>query len=774
MFCWKKKLRCCQGFMFTVIIALLHVNAYGIDNETKFNLLPKDSVKTVFDWKNINQFRFRNKGKHGSKIMVPVNSMPFTEALEIRTNTQPDHDHYLRLSLDTSVPLVQNDIILISFYARAVAPNNDGVGRIGFVMQRSDDPYTMHVKWLLIIGTQWQRYYIPFSVMVRRGFGTELSPAIPQGGDDKTFAAGEVRFGLKFGYMPQTIQIADLKGVNYGPDLPGEKLPYTSIGNKTGAITLSGSLSKPNYPNSLWSPLILSEAKAGKRFLPDFSFAGYRHGEKELPDNDTGRILLNVTDYGAVANDGKDDTSAIRLAISKATTFNVPVTLLFPAGRFKISEILFIRSANFIVHGAGMGSNGTVLEIDRPMQEMQKPLLILEEEQVIFNNNKKTGHGDYYSPFSWIGGVIWIDAGKRVPAEYLASVSGVSKRGDHVVTVNDVNKPIVEQVVQLRWYDNENGATIIPHIFSCAESELADGFGSAMYKSPQVRQIVTIKAIDGNKITFKEPLNHDIRKEWKVELRRVGFVKEVGFEGFKLEFPESKYAGHHTEQGYNGIYLRNAIHSWIRDVEIVNCDSGVIVTKSKNITIKNIKISGRGGHYSLMAENCDQVLFRDFELFTDSWTDGAIHNPSFNTACRTSVFTHGRINTARLDQHNGMNHQNLWDDLELSGILEGLWKHGGSSRARPTHAAFNTSWNLRFKARPRIPVRSNDITDGPSAYFIGLQSDTPLMFNYGPNAYIEGLNRPGIAIPSLYEYQLKQRIGVLTPLQNRRLASIRK
>jgi hypothetical protein len=758
----KKNCGAVKGLCSIVIIVLLHVNAYGIDNETKFNLLPTDNVKTIFDWNDINQFWFRNKGEHGSKTAVPINSMPFTEALEIRTNTKPDYDHYLSLSLNTPIPLIQNDIILISFYARATVTNNDGIGRMGFVFQRSDDPYTVHVDWPLIIGPQWQRYYIPFSVQVRRGFGTELTPAIPSGGDNQTFAVDEVRFRLKFGYLPQTIQIADLKGVNYGPDLLGEKLPYTSIKNETGAIILSGSLSDANYPDSSWTPIILSDAKAGKKFLPDFSYAGYHHGEDALPDNDTGRTLLNVTDFGAVADDSEDDTSAIQNAISEATKVNGPVTLQFPAGRFKISEIIFIQSDNFIVRGGGSGANGTVLEIVRPMKEMQKPPLILEREQDIINSNSKTGHGDYYSPFSWIGGVIWIDIKEHVPAEPLASVSGGCKRGEHVITVNSVNKLSVGQAVQLRWYDQENGATIIPHIFNCDESALSDGFGSALFNAPQVWQIVTIKAIDGNKITFKEPINHDIRQEWNVELRRVGFISEVGFEGFKIEFQESKYAGHHTEHGYNGIYLRNAIHSWVRDVEIVNCDSGVLVDKSKNITVKDVKISGRGGHYSLMARNSDQVLFRDFKLFVDSGTDGAIHNPSFNTACRASVFTHGRINTALLDQHNGLNCQNLWDDLEISGVLGSLWEHGGSSEVRPTHGAFNTGWNLRFKSNQKIPVRANDITDGPSAYFIGLASDAPLMFKYGPNAYIEGLNRHGIAIPSLYEYQLKQRTGEIT------------
>lgn len=762
MFYYKKKDTIVKLF-WAFIIAFINTNAYGTNNETKFKLLPKDNVRIVFDWNDINRFWFRNKGDHGSKTTVPINSMPFEEALEIRTNTKPDHDHYLRLSLDSPIALTHNDIILISFYARASVPNRKGVGRISFILQRSDDPYTVHIEWPLVIEGQWKRYYIPFSVQVRRGFGTELTPAVPRGGDHKTFAAGEVRFGLKFGYRPQTIQLADLKGVNYGPDLPGEKLPYTSIENETGAIILSGSLSDPTYPDSDWTPTILSDAKAGKIFLPDFSYAGYHHGEEPLPDKDIGRRLLNVTDYGAVGDDSEDDTLAIRNAILQAKTYNEPVTLQFPCGRFEINEILFVQSDNIIICGAGSGPNGTVIEITRPMKEMQKPSHILKMQQEIIDNGSKTNHGDYYSPFSWIGGVIWIDVAESVRAYPLASAVSSSKRGDHVITVNSVSKLNIGQTVQLRWYDQENGGTIIPHVFNCDESELSEGFGRALFDAPQVRQCMTIKSINGNLVTFKEPINHDIRLEWNVKLYRTGFVSEVGFEGFKIEFPESKYSGHHTEHGYNGIYLRNATHSWIRDVEILNCDSGVLIDGCKNITVKNIKISGRGGHYSLMARNSDQVLFRDFDLFTDSGLGGAIHNPSFNTSCRTSVFTHGRIKTAQLDQHNGMNCQNLWDDLEISGVMGGLWKHGGSSDLRPMHAAFNTSWNLRFRANQKIPVCIDNITDGPSAYFIGLLSDAPLMFKYGPNAYIEGLNRHGIEIPSLYEYQLKQRIGDIKP-----------
>ncbi|MDM8543255.1 glycosyl hydrolase family 28-related protein [Desulfococcaceae bacterium HSG9] len=723
------------------------------DNEQKFSQLPTDQAQLIFDWQDIDDFWFRNQGSHGKKSTVQVNAMPFAEALEIQTISEPSYDHYLRLSLDTPTSLKQDDIILISFYARTTQPNTDGVGYIGVNLQRSSDPWTAHMDWPLAVETEWQRYYVPFSVQVRRGFGAEIIPSIPSGGDSKTFAVGEVRFGLKFGYKPQTIQIADLKGVNYGSDLPGEKLPYTSMKNTADAVILSKELSD-THSSSSWTPVILDNAKTGANYLPDFSYAGYHFGEDSPPDNDTGWQVLNVTDFGAVPNDGSDDTASIRNALTQAESINGPVILKFPAGKFEINEILFVKCNNLIMRGAGSNVNGTILKVEHPMAQMQKPPQILEQEQEIKQDNMKTDKGDYYSPFSWFGGVIWIEPSEQTPAEIITKVSGTSQRGSHTATVNSTDNLEVGQVVQIRWYDQDDDNSILPHIFNCEESNLPEGFGKSLSYPPQVRQIVTIESIDGNSVTFKEPINHDIRTEWKPQIRRVGFVKEVGLEGFKIEFPQSVYAGHHNEEGYNAVYMYRAINSWVRNVEIVNSDSGIIIDNSKNITIKNVVIRGRGGHYSLMARDSDQVLFRDFEI-----TAGSLHTPSFNTYCRTSVYTHGKISDAQLDQHNGMNHQNLWDDLELDSWLGGLWVHGGSASDIPTHGAFNVAWNLRFNPQQNTPARANDILDGPSAYLVGLTSSAPLMFRYGPNAYFEGFNKLNIAIPSLYEYQLNLRTG---------------
>ena len=49
--------------------------------------------------------------------------------------------------------------------------------------------------------------------------------------------------------------------------------------------------------------------------------------------------------------------------------------------------------------------------------------------------------------------------------------------------------------------------------------------------------------------------------------------------------------------------------------------------------------------------------------------------------------------------------------------------------------------------------------DGPSARLVGLTANYPIDIMYGPNAYMEGINKSDIAVPSLYEYQLKKRLA---------------
>lgn len=76
-----------------------------------------------------------------------------------------------------------------------------------------------------------------------------------------------------------------------------------------------------------WTPAILADD--GAAYLPDFSYAGYHWGEEEPPRP---AATIEVTAFGAVPDDGADDTAAILGAVAAAHRSTEPAVVAFPRG----------------------------------------------------------------------------------------------------------------------------------------------------------------------------------------------------------------------------------------------------------------------------------------------------------------------------------------------------------------------------------------------------------------------------------------------------------
>jgi hypothetical protein len=110
----------------------------------------------------------------------------------------------------------------------------------------------------------------------------------------------------------------------------------------------------PALAGEAWTPAILTDPALADVYLPDFSYAGYHWGEEPPPRPPA---TLDVTDFGAVADDREDDTAAILKAVALANAASEPVVLQFPAGRFILRDILYIKRSDFWVgHGQVVAS----------------------------------------------------------------------------------------------------------------------------------------------------------------------------------------------------------------------------------------------------------------------------------------------------------------------------------------------------------------------------------------------------------------------------------
>ncbi|MFT4800508.1 MAG: hypothetical protein ACI93N_000266 [Flavobacteriaceae bacterium] len=530
-----------------------------------------------------------------------------------------------------------------------------------------------------------------------------------------------------------------------------------------------------HVPNILSNKLIKSE-----NYLPDFSYAGYHFSEVDIPFESTD-TALSVEDFGAIPNDGLDDSKAILEAMTVVNGTKGNVVLQFPAGRFILSEILYISRSNFILRGAGSGLGGTTLYYPRPLKFFSDPpeLKELREYLVELNKIQKEPVNNLTLPFSqyaWSGGMIWtmvpgervksyLDKYDKAPVVLTKLVDG--NRGEHDITVESVDKLKVGDVLQIQWFnkEGENGS----FLYSLYDNNnlKALKLGSHHWKYPNhalVSQKVLITQIKGKKVRIKDPLLHDIKEAWAPVLAEWKHLEEVGIEHFNIEFPMAPNIAHHVEDGYNAMYLTRLYNGWVKDVKIKNADSGILTDEISNVTIQDIETSGlKKAHYSVAMGSVHNVLVQNLVV-----KNKVTHPLSINTMSTKSVYKDCKVyQDPILDQHSGANHQNLFDNIEVWVSLDEnkfeypLFGGGGASYWKPSHGAFSTFWNIRvnftnFHDNDKVVI-INGMKDGPAARLIGVYGNKKIDIDYAPNPYIEDKNVKLVNIPSLFNYQLKSR-----------------
>lgn len=496
-------------------------------------------------------------------------------------------------------------------------------------------------------------------------------------------------------------------------------------------------------PASPWLPRILGRGR--DMYLPDFSYAGYRGVGGPLPTN-TG-VVLDASKFGVVPDDDKDDTRAIQALLVEAENKPDLVTIQLPPGRILVNEILWLRRSGLILSGSDSAQRPTELVVSRPLRSMQLPDLFRKSRELRIEKGLLRADGEPESVFNR-GGVIWSRPTAINRKKMGRAIAGV--RGAHSLTTETALPIFPDDVLEIRWCNTKcDSKSLLRHLLNfqpvIAGKELA-----GPRKLPLVTQRVTVESIVGNNITIREPLLNSIQEEWSVGVSTIMPQQEVGVENMVVKFPNTPYPGHHKEEGYNGIYFENTRNSWVRNVKVINSDIGVYLERCQNITIEDVTVAGRGGHFSIGMRYTNNSLIRNFEL-----TAPALHNPAVDHGSALNVYTNGIIREARFDQHGGLNQQNLFENLRVTmSNSQHLFDHGGHPDVMPPAAAFNTFWNIRVESKNSMPII---MSNAPSARIVGLLGNPPISLRYGPDAYIEGLNVENISIPSLYQYQLSNR-----------------
>ena len=470
----------------------------------------------------------------------------------------------------------------------------------------------------------------------------------------------------------------------HGMEYPSPEGPASGKGASPTHRPLSPSDVGPSWWGQPWAPNILADST---RALADFSYAGYRRGEERPPDLE---VTLDVTDYGATGDDMNDDTEAFKRAMQAVHSQKGWVVVGIPKGRFHLSGVMLLERDSLIMRGSGVGE--TVISIEKPLGAMD----VADEFSELSDTLKVQGRVP--SPYSSRGGVFWF----RGPVTRAGASSTSTLSGRRDTSADNVRQSF---------------------------------------------QDVTITAQEGNVVHTKESLSVDFTPELEPYLAMSESSVEVGVEHLSIEFASVPYGGHHLEDGYNAVYFENVRHGWVRDVEINNADAGIILDTASQVTLANILITGRGGHFGIHTQDSKHILMENVRVHSNTLHPvGCTGEGGFNVVTTSSI---GRIYDA------GCAHPNLYEALTMQGDSIGgpLW----DVELRSPLVLWNTKINYDRFAAIRPPAYLGAL--GDSVVVVGLSSDVPVRMQAGPDGYYEGINRSGeLTIPSLYQYQLKARL----------------
>ena len=457
--------------------------------------------------------------------------------------------------------------------------------------------------------------------------------------------------------------------------------------------------------------------------LPDFSFAGYRFGEAPLPEPD---VVSNVRNFGAKGDGKHDDTQAFIRAIAETASG----AIFIPAGRYVISDILWIKKSNVVLRGAG--PDKTILVFPKPLDD-------------VLPNMSATTSGRPTSNYSWSGGFIWIKGGYGIKT--ICPVTSESKRGEKTITVEKTTGLEIGQRIIVEITD-DGQKTLVNHLYSGDPGDTGK-----ITKPIHLRFVSRIAAIDGKQITLERPLRFDIRKEWKPRLQSFDpTVREVGIENLAFEFPNTPYEGHFTETGRNAIAINGAADCWVRNIRIVNCDSAIFLSgmfcTADGIEIESQRKPNKGttGHHGVtFGTDC---MLRNFNFKTHF-----IHDITLAYLNAGNVAKNGKGINLSLDHHKKASHENLFCNLDLGKGSE-MWRCGGGASLGKHCGTRGTFWCIRSEQDQKWPPAAF----GPdSMNLVGIQTKQPSQTD--PNGkWFEAIPPDNLRPADLHAAQLKRRL----------------
>lgn len=487
----------------------------------------------------------------------------------------------------------------------------------------------------------------------------------------------------------------------------------------------------------------------GLRYF-DFSKAGYRQGQQLPSRHWPEKKTFAVQDFGAIANDGKDDIEAIQRAVDAAEKAGGGI-VLFPPGRFDFDvesaqRFVWIKSSHIIIRGYGEGEDGTILVDHKPSRS---PI-----------PEKK-----------WLGGTFpsFFKVGHPFDSLNARQAQAFCKPAPAGSSVLELEQPVaIKPGTYLLAQINPENASLAYEL-AYPLQKLGSNHLSQEIK---YAQMVRIERVQENRIVLDAPIHWRLKKGWRPCLIAMpDLLTECGIENLRLVSMWKDPFVHHNDDihdsGWDQIHLHQVENSWIRNIVHDSPSMAVGLSWCKNTTVYDCQIIGNRGHngFVLSGGSTSNSLF-------NLKGGAAMHTYSLNGYCSGNVF-HQCISQAgsAIDCHGSLCHNNLFDVMYGPVVQNG----GGPGATPPAHARGMVLYNLQpgpenaYNFRIQTRVLQTDQYPGLTA--VGIRSTIGLMLEIqdqglkknsdfkSPFAEVKKLNysEGRLSIPSLWRWQRAQK-----------------
>lgn len=495
------------------------------------------------------------------------------------------------------------------------------------------------------------------------------------------------------------------------------------------------------YTILLWIPTILPS-------LPDFSHAGYHGAEASLP------AVAEVERISPVAG---DNTAHIQAAIDRVGARTPDANghrgaLVLDAGLYPIYGTITVPYSGVVVRGVGQGDDPATNTILRAIGDTphQRDLMRVGASSRIWGSSKKSGTQQNVLDDS-------IPCGSR--EVHVANVTPYQV-GDPLIIYHPCTATWLQAV-------NYGG---VPYPDPSAPSDPDE-----RWKVDQLPIIYHryITAIEGNALVLDAPVFYTLRKSLSQSYvyvpKMTGTITECGVENLRMEV-ESE-GGSDENHAWSTLHFLSTENCWAFDCTFVGFGhSGIITEACRRSTftrctaIDPVAIVTGERMY-----NFNTYLHSQLNLFSYCFARSGRHHYISNGTSTTSgnVFLYcvsDNIQNAN-EGHRQWTQGMLYDAHREQNLCRpfviGLYNRVAMGTGHGWAAVNSVLWNCDVDASYGVI----GLQQPPTAqnYAIGCQAKRvtgqPVQATNFPVGYVEGLNTPGLEIPSLYLYQWSLRHG---------------